>query len=109
MSDLLVISYNEEEQDFYQDEIQKFCDKITLEDPSVIILCTQKSKSQVLVAIPGMSYLSKSGSDSTKHFPHVFGKYLKDKKYKSPYKKDPSFLLRGTTENNNVRTRIYIF
>ena len=105
-NDLLVISYNEGEQNFYQAEIDDFCNEVSSINPSVIIICTQKSKSQVAIAIPGKSYLS--GSNSTKHFPHVFGKYLLSKKYKLLYKKDASFLLRGVTENNNVRTRIYM-
>jgi len=49
-----------------------------------------------------------TGSDSTKHFPHVFGKYLLSIQYELLYKKDASFMIRGLTENNNVRTRIYI-
>ena len=103
---LLVISYNEGEQDFYQVDIDNFCTKVFEINPSVIIICTQKSKSQVALAVPGKSMLT--GSDSTKHFPHVFGKYLLSKEYKLLYKKDASFMIRGVTENNNVRTRIYI-
>jgi hypothetical protein len=106
MNNLLVISYNEGEQDFYKNDIENFCEKVSEINPSVIIVCTQKSKSQVLLALPGKSMLT--DSDSTKHFPHVFGKYLLSTKYKLLYKKDASFMIRGLTENNNVRTRIYI-
>jgi len=108
---LLVISYNESEQDFYDSDVSSLLDKITTIKPNIICICTQKSKSQVTVAIPGKKILQKTlefeGSNSTKHFPHVFGNLLLKKDYKLVYKKDASFIIRGVTENNNVRTRIY--
>jgi hypothetical protein len=111
---LLVISYNEGEEDFYQSDIINFWDNFKnisenpSEDPSVIIVCTQKSKSQVMIAVPGMKTVT--GSNSTKHFPHVIGNFLNSKGYVSSekLKKNASTMIRGISENNNVRTRIYI-
>jgi predicted nucleic acid-binding protein len=118
---LLLISYNEGEQDFYNRDNTKFGkydytqiiqggdlknikNMITEKLPDIIFICTQKSKSQVVIALPGSSL---TGSNSTKHFPHVLGKYLIANGYKNIYKKDASFIIRGVTQNNNVRTRIY--
>jgi len=42
MNNLLIISYNEGEQDFYQNDIDNFCKKVSEINPSVIIICTQK-------------------------------------------------------------------
>ena len=108
---LLLISYNEGEEDFDQNDIIGFWNKLKEkypEDPSVVIVCTQKSKSQVMIAVPGMKTLT--GSNSTKHFPHVIGNFLKLKGYVSSekLKRDASTMIRGISENNNVRTRIYI-
>jgi len=104
---LLVISYNEGEEDFYQNNIIGFWNELK-EDPSVVIVCTQKSKSQVIIAVPGMKELT--GSNSTKHFPHVIGNFLKSIGYitSEKLKRDASTMIRGISENNNVRTRIYI-
>jgi hypothetical protein len=101
---LLLISYNEGEQDFYGGDLKDIQDKINNIDPYIIFICTQKSKSQVLIALPGSTL---TGSNSTKHFPHVLGKFLLAKGYENIYKKDASFIIRGVTQNNNVRTRIY--
>ena len=114
---LVVISYNEGEQDFYESEMETIFNRICISGPNlttkpdIICICTQKSKSQVTIAIPGKAFIQKKfgyeGSNSTKHFPHVFGNLLLKNDYKLVYKKDASFILRGVTENNNVRTRIY--
>ena len=104
---LMVISYNEGEQDFKKEDIQHIYDEnINESSPDIIVLCTQKSKSQVAIALPGFKRLT--GSNSTKHFPHVFGNILISKQYDLIDKKDASFMLRGVTENNNVRTRVYM-
>jgi len=108
---LLVISYNEGEEDFYQNDIIGFWNKLKeqyKDDPSVVIVCTQKSKSQVIIAVPGMKTLT--GSNSTKHFQHVIGNFLKSNGYitSEKLKRDASTMIRGISENNNVRTRIYI-
>ena len=111
MGKLVVISYNEGEQDFYDSDVSSLLEKVITINPNIICICTQKSKSQVAVVIPGKAVIQKKlgfeGSNSTKHFPHVFGNLLLQKNYKLIYKKDASFMLRGVTENNNVRTRIY--
>ena len=113
-TNLLVISYNEGEQDFYQNEVDGFYQEIINKSPSIIVLCTQKSKSQL--ALPSTSMINRI--DNVKHFPHILGKLLirqgikesqfNNNKYKLLDKKDASFMIRGITENNNVRTRIYI-
>jgi hypothetical protein len=108
---LLVLSYNESEQDFYDSDVSSLLDNVISINPNIICICTQKSKSQVALAIPGKKIVQKTigfeGSNSTKHFPHVFGNLLLKKNYELVYKKDASFMIRGVTENNNVRTRIY--
>lgn len=117
---LLLISYNEGEQDFYnrnytvydkngpktvkRGDLENIKFMITEKSPNIIFICTQKSKSQVVIALPGSSL---TGSNSTKHFPHVLGKFLLANGYENIYKKDASFIIRGVTQNNNVRTRIY--
>ena len=117
---LLLISYNEGEQDFYDKnytifghtgpqtiqggDLEDIKYMISEKSPDVIFICTQKSKSQVVIALPGSSL---TGSNSTKHFPHVLGKFLLANGYENIYKKDASFIIRGVTQNNNVRTRIY--
>jgi len=100
-NNLLVISYNEGEQDFYDSDLVEVMDKITNTNtkPNIIVVSTQKSKSQIAVPLGGFN--------STKHFPHVLGKLLLKQNYKLMFKKDASFMIRGVTENNNVRTRIY--
>lgn len=108
---LLVISYNESEQDFYDSDVSLLLGNVIDINPNIICICTQKSKSQVAIAIPGKAVIQKQlgfeGSNSTKHFSHVFGNLLLKKNYILVYKKDASFMVRGVTENNNVRTRIY--
>lgn len=117
---LLLISYNEGEQDFYNKnytiydkngphpikggDLENIKFMINEKSPNIIFICTQKSKSQVVIALPGSSL---TGSNSTKHFPHVLGKFLLANGYENIYKKDASFIIRGVTQNNNVRTRIY--
>lgn len=102
---ILLISYNEGEQDFYDSELNEIQEKIIESKSKIIIISTQKSKSQVAIAIPGKKMFTRS--NSTKHFPHVLGQFLLEKGYKLVYKKDASFMVRAVTENNNVRTRIY--
>lgn len=104
MNKILVISYNEGEQDFFESQLPDFFINLNF-TPKIIIVCTQKSKSQVMLSIPGRRMLS--SSNSTKHFQHVLSKFLISKEYKLLYKKDASFALPGITENNNIRTRIY--
>jgi hypothetical protein len=115
---ILLISYNEGEQDFYDSELSEIQEKIIESKSKIIIISTQKSKSQVAMAIPGKKMLASglqmmsgkeilSVSNSTKHFPHVLGQFLLKTGYKLVYKKDASFMVRAVTENNNVRTRIY--
>ena len=101
---LLIISYNEGEQDFYKDDIKEFTAKVNVMNPDIICLCTQKSKSSVAIAIPGKKLFT--GSNSTKHFPHVFKDSVKDK-YEQVISQDGSFIVRAVTENNNIRTRIF--
>ena len=92
MNKILVISYNEGEQSFDQKEVFTFYKNLitSIEMPKIIIVCTQKSKSQ----------------GSPTHFQHIF-KELIQYDYDCLYKEDPSTSLVGLTENNNVRTRIY--
>lgn len=92
---LLIISYNEGEQDFEKEDIEILKKKILLEDPSIIFVCTQKSKSNV-------GLLGKH-----KHFQHIFEKIVLEISYNKVYEKDAKFALTGVTENNNVRTYLY--
>jgi hypothetical protein len=95
-SKLLIISYNEGEQDFEKEDIELLKKKILLEDPSLIFVCTQKSKSSV-------GFLG----GTHKHFQHIFQKVVVEISYDKVYEKDAKFALTGVTENNNVRTYIY--
>ena len=88
---IFFISYNEEEQDFNIDDLAEIKEKIKQNNPTIIIICTQKSK-----------------STGNKHFSHVLGEYLKSGIYKLIYKKNASTKLSTITYNNNVRTRIYL-
>jgi hypothetical protein len=92
---LLIISYNEGMQDFEKEDIELLKKKILLEDPSIIFVCTQKSKSSV-----GLM-------ETHKHFQHIFQKVVAEISYDKVYEKDAKFALTGVTENNNVRTYIY--
>lgn len=100
---LLVFSYNEGEYDFYARELDNIKSKILSEDPDVICLCTQKSKSNVLAL---KSALTLGYGHSTKHFQHVFKEVMKYK-YDQIDKLDASLIIPGMSENNNVRTRIF--
>jgi hypothetical protein len=93
---LLIISYNEGEQDFEKEDMEVLKKKILLEDPSIIFVCTQKSKSSV--GLLGGTH---------KHFQHIFEKVIVEISYDKVYEKDAKFALTGVTENNNVRTYIY--
>ena len=88
---IFFISYNEEEQDFNIDDLAEIQEKIKQNNPTIIIICTQKSN-----------------STGNKHFSHVLGEYLKNGIYKLIYKKNASTTLSTITYNNNVRTRIYL-
>jgi hypothetical protein len=93
---LLIISYNEGIQDFEKEDIELLKKKILLEDPVLIFVCTQKSKSSV--GLLGGTH---------KHFQHIFQKVVLEISYDKVYEKDAKFALTGVTENNNVRTYIY--
>ena len=93
---LLIISYNEGEQDFEKEDIEVLKKKVLLEDPTIIFVCTQKSKSSV-------GFLR----GTQKHFQHIFEKMVLEILYNKVYEKDAKFALTGVTENNNVRTYIY--
>lgn len=88
---IFFISYNEEEQDFNIDDLSEIQEKIKQNNPTIIIICAQKSN-----------------STGKKHFSHVLGEYLKNGIYKLIYKKNASTTLSTITYNNNVRTRIYL-
>lgn len=93
---LLIISYNEGIQDFEKEDVELLKKKILLEDPVLIFVCTQKSKSSV-------GFLG----GTHKHFQYIFQKVVVEIYYDKVYEKDAKFALTGVTENNNVRTYIY--
>ena len=89
---ILVISYDENLNDFYESDIRKNQDFVQyILDHKYIVLCTQKSVSA-----------------SKYHFPHIFKSYIEKYNYEQVYKYDPSNKsTKALTDNYNIRTRIF--
>jgi len=87
--DFLILSYNEGQKNFVDDDCKKIIEKIRVEKPSFIFICTQESN-----------------KDSKNNYQHIFGKCITtNEKYKRLLKVDA--FLTFTLYNRNVRTRIY--
>lgn len=93
--DFLIISYNEGADNFSTNEakmeLTEVIEKIQTENPAIIFVCTQESKSA-----------------GNKHLQHVLGNILiDDYNYQLLTKVDASVSYGSIMKNKNVRTRVY--
>jgi len=90
-SSLLVISFNENEQYFTNENLESIIANIKTSFPSIIFVCTQKSNKDLLMPW-----------QSAKHFPHVLGDILTQNLGDNNYE-----LLIKSENISGLRTRVY--
>jgi len=87
--DFLILSYNEGQKDFEENDCKEIIDKINVEKPAFIFVCTQESN-----------------KNSKRNYQHIFGEFIKKYDYKRLLKLD-AFNPTIPIYNRNIRTRIY--